>query len=346
MKHLKHTLTLPILLFFGTSYAQIYINTGNPNLNKYKEQNPNAVIWEKGKSIPMPANTPNDPATPPKKINTATEVKVATPEVKETAKINEKTIASVVSPTQNITDYPPNAVPGKCYARCVAPDQFEYKEEQVIDKPSAKKIEKIAAVYETVYDTIIIKPATKKTLTTPAAYETVTEQVLGTPAKQEWVKGKADVNCLSQNPKDCEVLCLKDIPATYKTITKKVEKTAAVTTEIEVPAITKVLPRKKILQPATENVVEIPATYKTVMKKVLIAKGGYQEWKEVLCEQDATSAKIKNLQLALIREGYDPGPADNVMGTKTKEAVAKFQNDKGLPTGSLNIETLNALGVK
>ena len=101
------------------------------------------------------------------------------------------------------------------------PDQFEYKEEQVIDKPSTKNVEKIAAVYATVYDTIIVKPAAKKTITTLATYETVTEEMLITPAKQEWVKGKADVNCLSQNPKDCEVLCLKDFPATYKTITKK-----------------------------------------------------------------------------------------------------------------------------
>jgi len=32
--------------------AQIFINTGNPNLDKYKNENPNAVIWEKGKSVP------------------------------------------------------------------------------------------------------------------------------------------------------------------------------------------------------------------------------------------------------------------------------------------------------
>ena len=38
--------------------AQIFINTGNPNLDKYKSENPNAVIWENGKSVPIPPNTP------------------------------------------------------------------------------------------------------------------------------------------------------------------------------------------------------------------------------------------------------------------------------------------------
>jgi len=346
MKHLKYALTLPIILFLSNSYAQIYINTGNPNLDKYKEQNPNAVIWDKGKSIPIPSNTPNDPAVLPKKAAVKEEVKQEAPTAQPAKVAVEKAAVPVFKTVENPTDFPPNAVAGKCYARCIAPDQFDYKEEQVIDKPATQKIEKIAAVYETVFDTIIIKPATKKTVTTPSTYETVTEQVLVTPAKQEWVKGKGDVNCLSQNPKDCEVLCLKDIPAVYKTITKKVEKTAAVTNEIEVPAVTKVLPRKKLIQPAAENVIEIPATYKAVMKKVLVAKGGYQEWREVLCEQDITSDKIKNIQLALIREGYDPGPADNVMGAKTKDALMKFQADKGLPSGNLNMETLNALGVK
>jgi hypothetical protein len=346
MKHIKHTITLPILLFFGTTQAQIYINTGNPNLDKYKQQNPNAVIWEKGKTIPMPANTPNDPSSTQKTVTAPAATKTVAPKIEETPKPAEKAVAVVPKAAENPTDYPPNAEAGKCYARCIAPDQFEYKEDQVIDKPAAKKVEKIAAVYETVYDTIIVKPATKKTVTTPATYETVTDQVLVSPAKQEWVKGKADINCLSQNPKDCEVLCLKDIPAVYKTITKKVEKTPSVTTELEVPAVTKVLPRKKLIQPAAENVIDIPATYKTVMKKVLVAKGGYQEWREVLCQQDITSDKVKNIQLALIREGYDPGPADNVMGSKTKDALLKFQNDKGLPTGNLNIETLNSLGVK
>ena len=34
-----------------------------------------------------------------------------------------------------------------------------------------------------------------------------------------------------------------------------------------------------------------------------------------------------------------------VMGPQTKAALAKFQKDKGLPVGNLNMETMKALGV-
>lgn len=327
--------------------AQIFINTGNPNLDKYKKENPNAVIWNEGNNIPIPANTPVEPTEKPK----------PEPKKQESAKpaATEKTVEPTIqktAPTPVATqnnaagDYPPNAIPGKCYARCTAPDQYEYKEETVVDKPATFKIEKIPARYETVFDTVVVKPASTKTVTIPAQYQTVKEQQLVSPAKQEWVKGKADVNCLSQNPKDCEVWCLKEIPAVYKAVEKKLEVAPAITKEEVVAAVTKVVPRKKLIEPARENKTEVPATYKTVMNKILVKKGGYQEWKEVMCEQDVTDNKVKQIQEALKREGYDPGPIDNVMGGKTKEALAKFQQDKGLPQGNLNIETLNALGVK
>ncbi|MBK8657545.1 MAG: peptidoglycan-binding protein [Bacteroidetes bacterium] len=237
-------------------------------------------------------------------------------------------------------------MPGKCYARCVSQDQFQYKEEQVIDKPASFRIEKIAAKYETVYDTVVVKAAYNKVVPVPAQFDVITEQQLVSPATKRWVKGKGDVNCLSQNPSDCEVWCLKEVPAVYKTVTRKVEKTPATTREELVPAITKVVPRKKLVSPASENKIEIPATYKTVMQKTLVKKGGLQEWKEVLCQQDVTDNKVKSIQMALIREGYDPGTPDNQMGPKTKEALVKFQQDKGLPVGNLNFETLKALGVE
>lgn len=38
-------LLLPIAFCFASMlHAQIFINTGNPNIDKYKNENPNAVI--------------------------------------------------------------------------------------------------------------------------------------------------------------------------------------------------------------------------------------------------------------------------------------------------------------
>lgn len=348
----QRLLLLVICIFCGyVVNAQIFINTGNPNLDKYKNSNPNAVIWQGGKNVPVPPNTPEEPKEQPKKT-TKEEAPAANQETKvvEEKKLPVKEVTPVKATTEpapaSDMQYPPNAIPGKCYARCIAPDQVEIKEEQVIDKPASFKIERIPARYETVYDTVVIKPAYKKNVITPAVYETITEDKLITPGSQKWVKGKADKNCLSSNPKDCEVWCLKEVPAVYEKVTRKVEKVAAVSNEIEVPAVTKVLPRKKLVEAARENKIEIPATYKTVMTKVVTAKGGYQEWKEVMCEQNVTDNKVAEIQSALKREGYDPGPIDNQMGGKTKEALIKFQQDKGLPVGNLNLETLKSLGVQ
>lgn len=58
-----------------------------------------------------------------------------------------------------------------------------------------------------------------------------------------------------------------------------------------------------------------------------------------------TSGKISQIQDALRAKGYDPGPTDNILGAKTREALTQFQKDNNLPVGNLNVETLRALGV-
>ena len=89
----------------------------------------------------------------------------------------------------------------------------------------------------------------------------------------------------------------------------------------------------------------VPAEYATVTKKAISRKGGFTEWREVLCANEVTTAVISQVQAALASRGYDPGPADNVMGTRTKAALVKFQKDNGLPVGQLDFQTLKALGI-
>ena len=325
-------ITTTALCFGFTAQAQIFINTGNPHMNKYTNNDPNAVIWNEGTTVPSGNGTTAPATTTTTGTNSG---KVS----------NGAYIPAEPSPNDIRGDYPPNAIAGKCYARCFTPDEYEMKEQEIVDKPASFRFERVAAVYTTVYDTQVIKAAYKKTILIPAEYDLITEDQLVTAASQKWVKGKADKNCLSADPKDCEVWCLVEEPAVYRKVTRKVEKTPAYTQEVDVPAITKVSPRQQLVQEAYDRRVEIPATYKTIMARILVKKGGFQGWKEVLCEQDVTTNRITQIQNALKREGYDPGPVDNTLGPKTKEALIKFQQDKGLPVGNLNMETMNALGV-
>ncbi|HRK26426.1 MAG TPA: peptidoglycan-binding domain-containing protein [Chitinophagales bacterium] len=288
-------------------------------------------------------------------------------------------------------DLPPNAVAGKCYAKCLIPDQYETVTEQILLKEASSRIEVVPAVYETVSEQLLVKegykvleivPATFTTVDeqilvkeagsrldyVPPVYETVTEQVLVSPATTKWVQGKADRNCLNEDPEKCKVWCLTEVPAQYKTVTKQVLKTPATTRETPIPAeyktITKAVVQtpastrerevaaeyktvtKQVLRsPATTREVEVPAEYSTITSQKLVKTGGFTDWVEVLCEAKVTAAKVREVQEALKTRGYDPGPADNVMGPRTKAALVQFQKDNGLPTGNLNIETLRALGV-
>jgi peptidoglycan hydrolase-like protein with peptidoglycan-binding domain len=55
-------------------------------------------------------------------------------------------------------------------------------------------------------------------------------------------------------------------------------------------------------------------------------------------------AQTRMLQQGLNSGGLDAGPADGIMGEKTKQAIQKYQSQKGLnPSGQLDRQTLAAL---
>jgi Putative peptidoglycan binding domain len=60
----------------------------------------------------------------------------------------------------------------------------------------------------------------------------------------------------------------------------------------------------------------------------------------------ASNDSIRSAQSALNAQGYDAGTVDGQYGPATRNALLKFQADKGLTqTGTLDSATLNALGV-
>lgn len=59
-----------------------------------------------------------------------------------------------------------------------------------------------------------------------------------------------------------------------------------------------------------------------------------------------TTSDIKAIQRTLKAAGYDSGPADGIVGDRTKAALADYQRHKGLPVGEPGQETLSALGVR
>ncbi len=262
----------------------------------------------------------------------------------------------------------------------------------LIIKEASIRLEYVPAVYKTVTEQVLIKEGFTQKIPVPAEYEEITEQVLVSEATMRWERGKKDPNCLSEDPEDCRVLCLVEVPAVYKTVNKRVLKnpariqeeavppvyktvsrevieTPARVREVPIPAETRVIARQVVSQPAivkeetiaarytqlAREIVSaaplvdeevIPAEYITVEKTVLVKKGGYTEWREVLCASDITAARILAIQKALQQKGYDPGPLDNQMGAQTRAALTRFQRDYNLPVGALDMDTLRVLGVE
>jgi peptidoglycan hydrolase-like protein with peptidoglycan-binding domain len=57
------------------------------------------------------------------------------------------------------------------------------------------------------------------------------------------------------------------------------------------------------------------------------------------------TADIRSVQQALHDKGFDPGPIDGIVGSKTQEAVRSFQDRYGIAaSGGLDNQTLYALG--
>jgi peptidoglycan hydrolase-like protein with peptidoglycan-binding domain len=56
------------------------------------------------------------------------------------------------------------------------------------------------------------------------------------------------------------------------------------------------------------------------------------------------SLQVRDIQRALLDQGYDPGPIDGVIGKRTRNAIKGFQTDAGLPvTGRADAELLRQL---
>jgi len=138
------------------------------------------------------------------------------------------------------------------------------------------------------------------------------------PASTKWEKRKADRNCLSDDPDDCLVWCLIEVPGEYADHYEVVDTNLVKEFEI-----------------------------KQVEVKEIDKEGGFTEWREVVCDVDMTPTFYRKVQQALIDEGYEVGihGADGLKSIATKKALSKYQRANGLPIGQLDLVTLKALNI-
>ncbi len=225
----------------------------------------------------------------------------------------------------------------------------------------------VPAQYKTITKRVLKTPATTKTVSTPAQYKVQKVRKLATSASERVIDIPATYQTVSKTVKSADpvtswhlhgsastknaglatgnALCLTEKPAAYKTVSKRVVKTAAATKTIAIPSEYKTVQVRKMVTPPQERRIEIPAEFGKVTKTERISEGN-MEWKPVLCQANMTSAKVQDIQRALKAKGSYHGPIDGVVGSQTIRAFQKYQKAKGLtPTRFLTIETVKSLGV-
>jgi hypothetical protein len=283
---------------------------------------------------------------------------------------------------------PPNAKPGECYARVFIPPQykteqvnvvrreatsriettppkFTWADEQVLVRDASERLEVVPATYGWVEEQLLVSPASSRLETVPAVYDNVSEKILDKPAHTVWKKGSGPITRVDEATG--EIMCLIEVPATYKTVTKRAQVKPATTREIEIPAQYKTVKKRVMKTPPTTRKVEIPAEYKTMRVRKLaepaksktipipevtdtvtkrtMTTDGRVEWRPILCKTNTTPDIVARIQTALDKAGHNPGPIDGVIGRQTMAAVTSYQKAKGLATGGITINTLKSLGV-
>jgi hypothetical protein len=80
-------------------------------------------------------------------------------------------------------------------------------------------------------------------------------------------------------------------------------------------------------------------------KKKLTKQGGVTETVEILCPEFENETFYKELSITLQSRGYLKS-TESTNSNTLQSALLKFQQDKGLPPGNLNLVSLRALGIK
>ena len=284
--------------------------------------------------------------------------------------------------------FPPNAKTGECWARVfveptyqtyteqvlkqgpserleIIPAKYQWAEERVLVREASERMELIPAEYGWEEEKVLVSPATKKLVEIPARYEMQQEKVLVKAAHSVWKKGRGPIEKIDNTTG--EIMCLVEVPAVYRTVTKRVMTSPPATTERIIPAQYKTIKKRVMLKPPRERRIAIPAEYKMVKVRQLVSptqerkipikaryqtitrtekiSDGHLEWRRILCETNVTTSIIKRVQMNLRSMGHDPGRIDGVVGWQTKSALKSYQRANNLGVGGLTYETLNHMGI-
>ena len=226
------------------------------------------------------------------------------------------------------------------------PVQYQTISRTVVDQPAAVHAIEVPATYKSVKTRLADTPATTEEVLTQAVFETMAREFIDrAPSSREIaipaVYGTVERKVVNQPASTRKI----PVPALYETVKRRAIDQAATFREEIISAVTQTVSRQVIDRPPSVREVVVPAQYETLSHQVKVAEGKTEQH-SILCQANATLLKIEEIQRALKKAGFEPGPIDGHLRAQTLNAVNNYQQANNLPVdGFLNLETVKALGV-
>lgn len=166
-----------------------------------------------------------------------------------------------------------SATPGMCFHEHYVPETYRTESQQVVTRAATEEVAIIPAEYTEVEQTVLVREASTRLVTVPAEYATEEEQIIDKPAHTVWKKGTGPIQRI--NEATGEIMCLVEVPATYKTVKRTVLVTPAQTRTEEIPAEYKTVKVRQLVSAASEQRTPVPAVYSTVDRRVVDQQAGF-----------------------------------------------------------------------
>lgn len=256
----------------------------------------------------------------------------------------------------------PNIRPGECYAKV----PLAAVKQETLRRPGYTLVEVDLGDYDEIYDGAagqvremaypatahleafdeVVSPAVTKTRNIVGGTRTVTQRELVKPAKTVWKRDKTG-----------NIICLELVEAAeYKTVTKEITITPRVV-KTTTAAVTKTGLRTVIDDPEEVREATVVGHYLRYQPyretRTYVAPefdtvdvGSRYVWRTVLCDINASPAKVRQIQQALRDRGFNPGKIDGEFDNDLVAALNRFRQSEGLPVSNfVTFDALRTLGV-
>jgi hypothetical protein len=180
-----------------------------------------------------------------------------------------------------------NAKVGTCFYEHFQAEKYINTTSKILTADASERVVVIPATYTTSIKKIVTDSTSVKLLPSGAVYKKIVDKVVIAPAKAEWKK----TICGDTGCNQSEVVCLTEVPTTYKKITKRIVLQPAVTKSVSVTPSVKTLTIEQILTPARSERIAIPPKYTTISQRKKIQDSKYY-WSGASTEH--ASSRIQN----------------------------------------------------